>query len=137
MGYRIPAHAAREYGGRPAAGDGAGTPAVLPLLRISNSYENAVLGEAKVAVDLPATNTRDSGCWLLIGDCGVGAVALSVDPSAAAALLPGSVPLGDTGDSGPSEQAAATAMMTTDAQATVLCCIEQTSSTGGPAEQAV
>jgi hypothetical protein len=65
----------------------------------------------------------------LIGDCGVGAVAFSVDPSAAAALLPGSVPLGDTGDSGPSEQAVATAMMTTDAQATsLLCCIEQTSS---------
>ena len=38
------------------------TVVVLPLLRISNWYENAMLGDAKVAVDLPATNTIESGC---------------------------------------------------------------------------
>ena len=38
------------------------TVVVLPLLRISNSYENAMLGDAKVAVDLPVTNTIESGC---------------------------------------------------------------------------
>ncbi len=65
---------------------------------------------ANLPVDFVETSTTDpSGCALLMGDTAVGAVAFSVDPSAAAAVEDSALELGDTGVSGDLEHAAAIA----------------------------
>ena len=63
---------------------------------ISNSYDNGT-DESNLPLALFVVRVRVSGCAPLTGETGVGAVAFSVEPSAAAFTDPFSVTLGEDG----------------------------------------
>jgi hypothetical protein len=75
---------------------------------ISNSYDNGT-DELNLAVALFVVSVRVSGCAPLTGEIGDGAVAFSVEPSAAAFTDPFSVTLGEDGLCDDFEQAMARA----------------------------
>ena len=91
---------------------------VPPLVLIWNSWANNVV--VNFAVPRLAVNTSDSGCAPLTGEVGDGAVALRVDPSAAASPETFSVVPGETGVDDDLEHAIATASRAAAAQRTNL-----------------
>ena len=89
----------------------------------------------KLVVELPATST--TGCWAasrapLIGDCSVGTVAFSVDPSAFASALACSAALGDVGLAAFLLQATATASVQTAAAPNLTKRVMKTLPGNGP-----